>query len=140
MNFRQLNAMPDAMPSTEKTRFSVSGFFSRLSCIVRKPDFCLCETNCEADQRLCFRHTDITISLLPKFQASSLLLWLYMSVCVISGRKPVDRFSSVAADLCISWSCVSPTLASGREFCSELHRFLTIELCRLDRPIRDVCY
>ena len=43
-----------------------------LSCIMRKPDFCLCEnkgtdhlrSNCEADQRLCFRYTDSTISLL----------------------------------------------------------------------------
>ena len=40
--------------------------------IVRKQDFSLCEnngtdqlrSNCEADQRLCFRYTDSTISLL----------------------------------------------------------------------------
>ena len=40
------------------------------SCVMRKPDFCLCEnkganqlySNCTADQRLCFRYTDSTIS------------------------------------------------------------------------------
>ena len=55
-----------------------------MSLIVRKLDFPLCEnkgadqlrSNCEADQHICFRYTDSTISLLlnPKFQASSLLL------------------------------------------------------------------
>ena len=46
--------------------------------IVRKPDFCLCEnkgadqlrSNCEADQRLCFRYTDSTVSLLLKSEIS----------------------------------------------------------------------
>ena len=64
---------------------------------MRKLNFRLCEnkaadqlrSNCEADQRLCFRYTYRTISLLnPKFQASSLLLCLYSSVCVRPGRKP----------------------------------------------------
>ena len=69
---------------------------------MRKPDFCLCEnkgadqlrSNCEADQRLCFRYTDSTwivhvlFLLNPKFQASMLLLGLYMSVCVRPGWKP----------------------------------------------------
>ena len=43
-----------------------------------KPDFCLCKnkgadqlrSNCEADQRLCFRYTDSTISLLLKSEIS----------------------------------------------------------------------
>ena len=43
--------------------------YNNMSRIVRKPDFCLCEnkgadqlrSNCEADQRLCFRHSDSTI-------------------------------------------------------------------------------
>ena len=42
-------------------------------------------SNCAADQRLCFRYTESTISLYylnPKFQASSHLLWLYSPVCV----------------------------------------------------------
>ena len=46
---------------------------------VRKPDFCICENkdadqlrgNREADQRLCFRYTDSTIPLLPKYEISS---------------------------------------------------------------------
>ena len=47
---------------------------------MRKPAFCICENkdadqlrgNSEADQRLCFRHTDSTILLLPKSEISSL--------------------------------------------------------------------
>ena len=47
---------------------------------MRKPDFCICENkdanqlrgNREADQRLCFRYTDSTIPLLPKYKISSL--------------------------------------------------------------------
>ena len=42
-----------------------------------------------ADQRLCFRYMDSTISYLnSKFQASSHLLWVYNLVCVRPGRKP----------------------------------------------------
>ena len=48
---------------------------------MRKPAFCIWENkdadqlrgNREADQRLCFRYTDSTISLLPKYKISSLL-------------------------------------------------------------------
>ena len=48
---------------------------------MRKPDFCLCKnkgadqlrSNCEADQRLCFRYTDSAISLLLKSEISSFL-------------------------------------------------------------------
>ena len=51
----------------------------QMSHIVRKPDFCQCEnkgadqlcSNCEADQRLCFRYMDSTISLLLKSEISS---------------------------------------------------------------------
>ena len=51
-----------------------------MSRVVRKPAFCICENkeadqlrgNREADQRLCFRYTDSTISLLPKYEISSL--------------------------------------------------------------------
>ena len=67
-----------------------------MSLAVRKPAFCICKNkdgdqlrgNCEADQPLCFRYTDSTIPLLPKFQASSHLMWLYSPVCVGPGRKP----------------------------------------------------
>ena len=45
-----------------------------LSLVMRKPDFCICDNKDadqlrgyrEADQRLCFRYTDSTVSLLPK--------------------------------------------------------------------------
>ena len=66
-----------------------------MSLVMRKPAFCICEnkdadqlrSNREADQRLCFRYTDSTIPLLPKFQASSHLLSQYSLVCVGPGRK-----------------------------------------------------
>ena len=52
-----------------------------MSHVVRKPDFCLCEnksadqlrSNCEADQRLCFRYGDSTISRLLISEISSFL-------------------------------------------------------------------
>ena len=51
-----------------------------LSRVVRKPAFCICKNkdadqlrgNREADQRLCIRYTDSTISFLPKYEISSL--------------------------------------------------------------------
>ena len=50
------------------------------SLVMRKLAFCICENkdadqlrgNRKADQRLCFRYTDNTISLLPKSEISSL--------------------------------------------------------------------
>ena len=47
---------------------------------MRKPAFCICENkgadqlhgDREADQRICFRYTDSTIPLLPKYEISSL--------------------------------------------------------------------
>ena len=68
---------------------------------MRKPDFCLCEnkdvvqlrSNCEADQCLCFRYTDSTISLPLKSE--------------ISGFYP---YSVVAqAGLCRTWSEIPKT-------------------------------
>ena len=59
-----------------------SGIFDDyLSRVVRKLAFCICENKGpdqlrgyyrEADQRLCFRYTDSTIPLLPKYEISSL--------------------------------------------------------------------
>ena len=48
------------------------------------------QSNCTADQRLCFRCMDSTIPPLPKskFQDCNFLLRLYMPVCVGPGRKP----------------------------------------------------
>ena len=58
-----------------------------MSRVVRKPAFCICENkdadqlrgNREADQRLYFRYTDSTISLLPIYEISS----LYPSCAVV---------------------------------------------------------
>ena len=63
---------------------------------MRKPDFGICENkdadqvrgNREADQRLCFRYTDSTISLLPEYEISSL--------------QP--SFVAVQPGLCMTWS------------------------------------
>ena len=64
---------------TVASRYSSNLTDETLSGIVRKPDFCLGEnkgadqlrSNCEADQRLCFRYMDSTISLLLKSGISS---------------------------------------------------------------------
>ena len=53
--------------------------YNHMSRVTRKPDFYLCEnkgadqlrSNCEADQRLCFRYMDSTLSLLIKSEISS---------------------------------------------------------------------
>ena len=77
---------------------------------MRKPTICICEnkgadqlhSNCEADQRLCFRYTDSTITLLSKSKISSLyshLLCLYSPVCVGPVGKPYCWFSHEAAHL-----------------------------------------
>ena len=83
---------------------------SDMSRVMRKPTFCICENkdadqlrgNREADQRLCFRYIDSTISLLSKSEISSLyshLLWLYSLFCVRPGRKPECWFSNDAAHI-----------------------------------------
>ena len=58
---------------------------------MRKPAFCICkikDADREADQRICFRHTDSTIPLLPKSEISSL--------------SPSSV--NVQPDLCQTWS------------------------------------
>ena len=83
---------------------------SKLSRVVRKPDFCLCEnkaadqlrSNCEADQRLCFRYTNSTSPLLSKSKKFKPLTIF----CDCTGRfvshsvgNPEDRFSHVEAQM-----------------------------------------
>ena len=58
-----------------------------MSLIMRKPAFCICE-NKDADQRLCFRYTDSTISLLSRSAISILQL----------------SFVAVQPGLCRTWS------------------------------------
>ena len=63
------------------TVFQVALLQCKMSLVVRKPAFCICENkdadqlpgNREADQRICFRYTDSTIPLLPKTEISGLL-------------------------------------------------------------------
>ena len=65
-------------------------FVNEMSRLMGKPTICICEnkgadqlrSNCEADQHLCFRYTDRTIPLLPKYENSSFLLF---SVLVQAG-------------------------------------------------------
>ena len=52
-------------------------------------------SNCEADQRLCFRYTDFYFKL--KLQTSSLLVWLYRPVCVGPCWNLNCRFSHAQA-------------------------------------------
>ena len=82
-----------------------------MSRVVRKPAFCICENkgadqlrgNREADQRLCFRIIDSTITLLPKYDISS----LYPSYAVVQPGpfvwdlvgNPEDRFSHNEAQI-----------------------------------------
>ena len=50
----------------------IRGRFTWMSRVMRKPDFCLIENKGTADQRLCFRYVDITLSLLFISKISSL--------------------------------------------------------------------
>ena len=79
-----------------------------LSSVTRKPDFCLCEnkgsdqlrsSNCEADQHLCFRYTDSTLSLLIKSEISSFYAasgTVHVGLCQTWSETP-KPFSRVAA-------------------------------------------
>ena len=56
-------------------------YVGHMSLVMGKPAFCICENKAEdqlcgnrtPDQRLCFRYTDSTIPLFPKYEISSLL-------------------------------------------------------------------
>ena len=64
----------------EENQHTLCCILSKMSLIMRKPDFGICENkdadqlrgNRKADQRLCFRYTDSTIPVLPKSEISSL--------------------------------------------------------------------
>ena len=76
--------------------------------LIRKPAICICEikgadqlrssSNREADQRLCFRYTDSTISLLSK---SIIIFSACTARFVGSVRKPHCWFSHEAVHLCL---------------------------------------
>ena len=102
----------------------------KMSRVVRKPDFCICENkdadqlrgNREADQRLCFRHTDSTIPLLPKSKISS----IYPSSVIVSDLvgNPEDRFSHNEAQIRLQLHG-SIQLDGSNCFCiSKLYKFV----------------
>ena len=90
---------------------------------MRKPAFCICENKDadqlrgtrEADQRLCFRYTDSSISLLHKSRISSLLP---SSVAVQPG-------------LCRTWSETPKTgfLTTRLKYDSIVHRRVNVTIC-----------
>ena len=64
-------------------------------------------SNCEADQRLCFRYTDNYLFFLnPKFPDSNHLLGLYSPVCVRPGRNPNCWFSHAQAQIITIWKII----------------------------------
>ena len=94
--------IPRTSPHEEKAT-------TKLSHHMGKPTICIGEnkgadqlrSNCEADQRLCFRYSDSTIPLLLNSEISSLtsssFLCLHKSVCVGPVRKPHCWFSQETA-------------------------------------------
>ena len=84
-----------------------------LSCVVRKPTFCICENkdadqlrgNREADQRLCFRHMDSAIPLLSKSYISSLYpssVAVQPSLCATWSETPKPGFHTTKLIFMIS--------------------------------------
>ena len=88
--------------SSSTSHFHKILIMPHMSCVMRKPAFCICENkdadqlrgNREADQRLCFRYTIVQFLnfLNLKFQASSHRVWLYSPGCVRPGRKSRTGF------------------------------------------------
>ena len=115
-----------------------------MSRLIRKPTICICEnkgadqlrSNCEADQRLCFRYTVQFLSFQnPKFPVSSVLLCLYSPVCVRPVRKPHCWFSHEAAQLCFcclsNQSCMIPVSENNTVHCgNNQERLDACQRCR----------
>ena len=77
---------------------------------MRKPVFSICEnkyadqlrSNCAADQRPCFRYTDTTIPLLPKFKALAVLCSCTARFVSDLVGNPEDRFSNNEAQMILA--------------------------------------
>ena len=107
-----------------------------LSRVVRKPAFCICENknadqlrgNREADQRLCFRHTDSSIPLLSKFDIRHFKPLAIFYGCTawfvwdLVGN-PEDRFSHNEAYL----------IYCGRLMNTEMFKYLPVSYLEIDR-------
>ena len=89
---------------------------------MRKPTFCICENkdadqlrgNREADQRLCFRHTDSAIPLLPKSEISSFYpssVAVQPGLCRTWSESPKTGFLTTR----LIYSCISFRSPSMRE-------------------------
>ena len=94
---------------SEKKNFEY--FFRKLSRVVRKPAFCICENKTQINfavtakliSPFCFRYSGSAIPLLPKsFQASSHIQWLYRPVVWDLVGNPEDRFSHNEAQFTLS--------------------------------------
>ena len=67
IKYHQIHTLSVLLDTTIEPRREKTGFF-----ICENKDADQLRGNREADQRLCFRYTDSTISLLPKYEISSL--------------------------------------------------------------------
>ena len=94
-----------------------------MSLVVRNPAFCICENkaadqlrgNREADQRLCFRHTDSAIPHLSKSEISSLYpssVAVHPDLCRTCSGTPKTGF------LTTRLICCSTSSPSGSFYCS----------------------
>ena len=103
------------LPMWEKAAPTVN----HMSPVMRKPAFCICENkdadqlrgNREADQRLCFRHTDSAIPLLSKSEISSLLpssVVVQPDLCQTWLETPKNGFltTRLICSLCFFVSCL----------------------------------
>ena len=107
-----------------------------MSCVIRKPNFCICETkgtdqlcgNCAADQRLCFCYIDRTIPLLHYFKPLAISTIAQPSLCQRKLQRQVfSRPSSFMGSIkynnagnvffVISDLLLHVTFRSSHEFC-----------------------
>ena len=91
-----------------------------LSCVMRKPEFGICENkdadqlrgDCEADQRLCFRYTDSTIPLLSESKIfKPLAIFCDCPVGFVSDLvgNPKDQFSHNEAQITLEHPWIGGT-------------------------------
>ena len=101
--------------SAKKNKTTFANPKHHMSHVMRKPDFCICENkgadqlcgNRTTDQRLCFRYTDSTITLLSKFE-------FFKPLAIFCGStarfvwdlvgNPEDRFSHNEAHIILVFS------------------------------------
>ena len=89
---------------------------NRLSLVVKKPDFCICENKDAADQRLCFSYIDSTISLLLQSEIfKPLAIFCGCTSRFLSDlvRNPEDRFSNDESHICLFVNPLRKALMPG---------------------------